>query len=523
MKNKKMVILILCILFPIFYFPNVVGEEPENNFYAISKSNNPTQWILQGNETLEEEIFHDDISNVNWDLYGASERYFLKSEEYASNYLLNNYSIGSGYEWMYTGDKYKLDIPYSKWNLCWDGSNWYIVRSLYGYGAGTSIYKYTESWDKIYCDPFFQIHPYTLSPNENGIALEWNGVNYFVLFEYGKVKEYDTISEDWPASLETYNLPSGPWPGIDYYDIAWDGVFWWALGSSGGEYIYKFYSNWTYTGDSILLEEGGVGDFSMIEWDGTNWWNGDGSYLYKFDYDWEYTGIRFNVAPKSIVKKDSYFYIMYWSTSNDYIYRYFSEDSIGYNISKFYQGNGHMYMQTNKLEEVGLISSIYNSNCSLSSGDYFKIDFETNSNSEVKLELINDGLKVKELVLNSGKIFLDEDVEFDQIRFISLFEDQDYLKINDIRCYNVTIIEHYAEFYVEPFQSHSIYLTPTIYNLKILEGEEMKVDENIVISEYEPFYYIYYSEPIQCQLFLSSTTGSQLDIENLHIKINRSI
>ena len=128
LKNKKicLILLALCFLFPLFNVFLVVGGNPEDNFYAISKSNNPTQWILQGNETLEEEVFNDDISNGNWDLCGASERYFLKSEEQASNYLLNNYSIGSGYEWMYTGERYYTGI--NQWalypsSLCWDGKN----------------------------------------------------------------------------------------------------------------------------------------------------------------------------------------------------------------------------------------------------------------------------------------------------------------------------------------------------------------------------------------------------------------
>ncbi|MBA7584782.1 hypothetical protein ES708_26742 [subsurface metagenome] len=84
----------------------IEADEPEDNFYAISKSNNPTQWILQGNETLEEEVFHDDISNGSWNLYGVSEFSFNKDTTQSVNYLLDNYTIGS--EWFYNGTYFSI-------------------------------------------------------------------------------------------------------------------------------------------------------------------------------------------------------------------------------------------------------------------------------------------------------------------------------------------------------------------------------------------------------------------------------
>ena len=302
--------------------------------------------------------------------------------------------------------------------------------------------------------------------------------------------------------------------------------FWWVLGedNSANELrVYKYYSNWTYTENSILLlDEYFGGDWGMIEWDGANWWYRDFSHVYKFDVNWSSYGIEYLRYANSIVKKDSLFYKIDSRLMSGIINIYFSEDSIVYNISKNFQGNGYTYIQTDKSEEIGVISPVYNPNISLKLGDCLKVDFQTNSDSEIKLELINDGLEVKELVLNSGQIFLDENVEFDQIRFSSLFKEQDYLKIFDIKCYNVTNIVHYTEFYVDPFQSYSIYLTPTTYNLKILEGGEIKVDENIVILSFEDFYYTYYS-PIQCHLTLNTTSGLQLNMSDFSIKVNRML
>ena len=541
MKNKKicLVLMILCFILPIFSVFPVVKGDPEDNFYAISKSNNTTQWILQGNETLEEEVFHDDILNESWDLYGTLERYFLKTEEQANNYLLDNYSTGSGYEWMYIDERYYTDISirwdaiqqyYDQISLCWDGKNWYIAN-------GAVVYKFSENWGWIYHDSFFNIRQYTLTiqPNRDIRAIEWNGTSYFVLFSNNLLWEYKSIFVKYPtptpSPINKFYLPFG-----NIHDIFWDGTYWWALRVYNPTPntirlmgVYKFFSNWTYTGMWYNLEEIdeiiGTQQKNVIsyrlEQDGLNWWIGDAdyisSYVYKMYSNFTYTGIRYHRATFDFVLKDSFFL----GLENEYIYKYCSEDSIVYNISKNYQGNGYTYVQTDKSKEVGLISSTYDSNCSLSSGDYFEVDFETNSNSEIKLELISGGLKVKELVLNSGQIFLDENVEFDQIRFTSLFTDQDYLKIFDIKCYNVSTIVHYAEFYVDPFQSYSIFLTPTTYNLKILEGGKIKVDENIYIeSPSIPYYYTFYSpiiiinSPHSNELFGNNPPSFNIEIKN---------
>ena len=197
------------------------------------------------------------------------------------------------------------------------------------------------------------------------------------------MSEYDCIfvksPTPRPSPINKYCLPSGePSPYIlNYWDLAWDGTYWWVLRSRSFtpntiklDGVYKFFLNWTYTGISYNLEE--INDLAgyqqdeagyKLEWDGLNWWIRTQYLLYKMYSNFTYTGISYDRAMKGFVLKDSFF----WGLESNYVYKYFSEDSIGYNISKFYQGNGYMYMQTNKLEEIGLISPIYDSNYSLSS------------------------------------------------------------------------------------------------------------------------------------------------------------
>jgi len=498
----------MCFIFPLFNVFLVVRGDPEDNFYAISESSNSTQWILQGNETLEEEVFCDDISNESWDLYGASERYFDKSTIDSVNYLLDNTTISSA--WSYSGtcfSVYNQDIDPS--GITWDGTHFWMLGKY-----SQRVYQYTLAgvYTGIYFNIYYQEH------YPSGIC--WDGTHFWVVGN-----ETDRVYQ--------YTL-AGVYTGTNFYvgdhsvssqGITWDGIYFYVL-DEADDRVYRYTNVGVYTGTyfSVGAQETRSHE---ITWDGTHLWivGYTTDKAYKYTTNGSYTGVYFSIIynngyQPAITWDGTHFWIV---SCNDEWDEFCCKYEPLVSIFKNYFGSGYTYIQTNKLEEIGLVSSVYNSNCSLSSGDYFEVDFETNSNSEIKLELINGGLKVKELVLNSGQIFLDENVEFDQIRFTSLFTDQDYLKIFDIKGYNVTIVEHYVEFYVDSFQSHSIYLFPTIYNLKIFEDGEIKIDENIVVSEFEPFYYTYYSKPIQCQLFLSSTIGTHLDIENLHIKVNRSL
>ena len=55
------------------------------------------------------------------------------------------------------------------------------------------------------------------------------------------------------------------------------------------------------------------------------------------------------------------------------------------NISKGYYGNGYMHMQTNTTETIALQSVDYGTHYNLSNDNYFEVEFETNSDSQIDL------------------------------------------------------------------------------------------------------------------------------------------
>jgi len=112
-------------------------------------------------------------------------------------------------------------------------------------------------------------------------------------------------------------------------------------------------------------------------------------------------------------------------------------------ISKNYFGNGYMYLQTNNSETIALQSVDYDTHYNLSNVYYFEVEFETNSDSQIDLILLKDGIINKTLILSQSgntnfsqrtiQIFLNENAEFDQLKISGTLEDTDYVKVYDIK------------------------------------------------------------------------------------------
>ena len=234
------------------------------------------------------------------------------------------------------------------------------------------------------------------------------------------------------------------------------------------------------------------------------------------------------------------YYVLETNTGASYHEFYSTEHAIkpiiNHNISKKYQGGGEMYMQTNTTESIALQSTDYGTHYNLSSGDYFEVDMETSSDSQINLILMKDGAVNKSLILSPNgndnfnrhtvQISVDEYVEFDQLKINSTFEDEDYIKVYDIKTKKYTITGDYADFYVGSRRTQVVNLTSDIYNLRIFDpyDDGVKVNENITIGTSDYFYIYEPVETIDCRLTLFNTgKENHLDFEDYHISINRSL
>ena len=412
--------------------------DPVPNFHAISESDDPTRWILQGSDISPVVDFTDDISGSNWDLDGVSNRIII-----INNILEEDSCVNSGFPNTNYGSSTTVNIQYND-----------IVKE---YVHGLIKYEY--------------------------IHLDLNYTSNSTL------KYFGTSDTD------------------------------------GYAYIY-------HTSDF---------DESTVTWNNQP---ATGTYQtgWTVDTGWHIEGIG---APNEYYKIIS-------PTDMTRFWAFCSKDAgsgkprIRHYLSKNYQGSGMMYMQTNTTELISLKSTDYTTHYNLSSGDYFQIDFQTSSSSQIDLILLKNGVVNKTVVLSQSgntnfnrhavQISVDEFVEFDQLKISSTFEDTDNVKCWDIKTYKYTLTGDTADFRIGSKNDYEIYLTPDIYNLRISDGTHIedekwswqeKINVNITIPATGVRQYVYVPEPpiskIKCRLTLFPVGGGlSLTFTDYHIDVNRS-
>ena len=112
--------------------------------------------------------------------------------------------------------------------------------------------------------------------------------NWFVLGDNSKIYKYNS---DWTYTGTSYSLTQKT-------DIIWDGTNWWVVGDLG-RMIYKYNSDWTYTSELYPRGAPASEEYNTIKeiaWNGTNWFVlGDNSKIYKYNSDWTYTGTSYSL------------------------------------------------------------------------------------------------------------------------------------------------------------------------------------------------------------------------------------
>ena len=485
------------------------------NFEAISESDYTTRWILYSNDTTLTEDFHDDINTYPWDLDGVSETIFEKSEIESSNYLLDDYSLSDNFD--YTGTHFDVGNEDAQpKGIAWDGTHFWIVGTM-----TREVYKYTAAG--IYTGTHFDVYAQDTTP----IGIVWDGTNFWVVglqtkevYKYTDAGVYTGIHFD-VGTEETY--PTG---------IAWDGTNFWVVGYMTDD-VYKYTAAGVYTGIHFSVR-GGFPD--GLCWDGTYFWVAESlstKEVYKYTDAFVYTGIHFDIGTEEghaggIGWDGTYLWITGSVEAEMYSY------TNNYDISKNYYGSGYTYIQTNTTESISLLSSTYATNYSLSSGDYFEVDFQTTSDSQIDLILLSDDVVQKTLTLSpsgntdftqhTAQIIIDEDVEFDQLKISSTFEDTNYVRIYDIKTYQVIITGDSADFYLGSKRSKLIILEPYNYSLNIYE-EGIKKVEKVIELTYDILYQEIY-QPIgiiECRVSLFSIDNIYLNFNEFRISVNRSL
>ncbi len=482
------------------------------DFYAISESDYTTRWRLQNASITSVEDFHDDLTSQKWRLNDTSDSSFSVYTSLLSNYLIDDYTtIGSS--WHYSGTSYSSEYYYCV--KYYDGFFWALDTT----GA---IHKLNLDWS----------YNSLIGNIEVGIEMQLrsivhNGTNWYAVGQSEDlVYEY---LDDWTDTGETWDISSedGVMLSLEFHD----GFFW--LSGDYNNKIFKYNSDWSYVG-SYDISGQDTYPWGIFYGDG-NWYMVGNQYdrVYKYDDSWSYLEY-YSISSEDIYPLCIFYYNNWWllGQQNWKVYQY---DNIE-DVEKFYNDLGYMYMQTNTTESISIKSFDYVTHYNLSSGDYFEVDFQTSSDSEINLILLKDGVVNKTLILSpSGnsnfnrhtvQLSVDDFVEFDQLKINSTFEDEDYVRIYDIKTYKYTLVGDYADFYLGSKRTHSVNLTSSTYNLRIFDpyDDGVKVNENITIGTSDYFYIYEPVETLDCRLTLFNIgKEDHLDFEDYHISINRSL
>jgi hypothetical protein len=162
-----------------------------------------------------------------------------------------------------------------------------------------------------------------------------------------------------------------------------------------------------------------------------------------------------------------------------------------YNISKFFQGSGILYCQTNITETLTLRSSD-TLNLNLQEGDRIEVIFNTTSNNKIDLNLKNNGVQQKSYILSSQgnadystrtKTFIiSQNFTMDQLEFTGIFDNTKNLIIDKILIYRPS--ENQFTYYLDPFGRKELVLQfPKNYSIEIYEEESLEEIVNITTSE----------------------------------------
>ncbi|KKM62776.1 hypothetical protein LCGC14_1518240, partial [marine sediment metagenome] len=236
----------------------------------------------------------------------------------------------------------------------------------------------------------------------------------------------------------------------------------------------------------------------------------------------------------------SYYYTFTPDTADGDTQVWYSSETVGtdpyirHHFSKSYVGGGYFYMQTNETEILSFKSTDYGVTYNLSSGDYFTVDIQTTSTNEINLVLLNDGVQQGSYIVSqSGNtnfqrrfvdVVISSDVVYDQIMFSGTFEDAKYLKVWDIKSYQYTLTGDFADFYVDPDGSKSIFLQADTYVLRIFEDGLEKVGDVIVLTYDDLYQYIYYTiETIESRVVLFTVDGINLPFTDFHVNLTRTL
>ncbi|KKN00087.1 hypothetical protein LCGC14_1141340, partial [marine sediment metagenome] len=172
------------------------------------------------------EIYSDDFSISNWNLYNVPQEIFDKTSVESVNYLLDNYSLSDNFD--YAGVHFDVGAQdsYSS-GITWDGTNFWVVAF-----NTDEVYKYTAAG--VYTGTHFNVGAQEGDPT----GITWDGANFWVVgWKKDEVYKYTAAGDYTGTHFDVGAQEGGP------TGITWDGANLWVIGYNTDE-VYKYMNDY---------------------------------------------------------------------------------------------------------------------------------------------------------------------------------------------------------------------------------------------------------------------------------------
>ena len=408
------------MLISLFNFSFLIFHQnyyPSGNFETI---------LCLSNDLVYSEEF--DGSLYSWSLEGVSDPYLYAYSSEFTDYIIEDQNFIKNF-WHYSEEYYNIpphivdhaSIHYENgfWWIsdtfmdtirkCYD--NWTHTGESYSVGAQETFPK-----SIFYHDGFWWV----------------TGQSSYAVHKY---------FNNWTFTGESNSVSAEGSPSDIYYKNS----NWWML-SESNKRVYMYYDNWSYTGINYYLGSQDKWPRSLDYWDGFWWILGESSdRIYKYFNNWTFTGEMFSIFGLDYFTNDIHIIdgvLWYMGSYTDSVYKFNYEDL--YQIPKINVKEDYIFVQTDS-SELLILSSPNTLDLTLQVNSRIEITFNTSSTNRIDLYLLNDASYLSSFLLSPQgnnnfntrtiEFTIEEEISFDQLRFIGDFMPSHNLKVDQIKIY----------------------------------------------------------------------------------------
>lgn len=426
----------------------------------------------------------------------------------------------------YTGDSFTIKEDYVPFSMRHFNISWWILgghhNTVFRYNDTTyDISKFNQGEGRAYCQTN-QLEKLAIR-SQNNLGLELtntsimdldfystspNPINFSLLHEGVAVKNYSFEKNiEFVYSGDSTDIIAQDRNPVDINFV--DG-YWWVLGSRENA-INKYYENWTYTGISIPFS-----NWVAFEFANGYWWVGDSNErIYKYNLNWTYAGQTIIVSMYigdigCIEHADGNFYILD-TYGTKYVHKF--------NSNWIYQGkvttlqlntinidfiDGYWWQLNNKNYDGEKRVTLWNldwtptgiyynftENLPYGYTPYFwDIEFYNDtfyiSSTSYTTEFVADVYEFNLVEYYNSIVECDEELDVDQLEFSGLFDDGEYLTVNEIKIYEGHLHRPNITFWIpeNEFDTISQFYNYTV-NVEVEDVDELPI-YNVEFSLYNP-------------------------------------